>query len=205
MFSTCPECGHAATFSPQSTTQDPSKPSRLSAYEDEIRQLRAECARLQREKEQWTADTISPPRPISKDSKMISPPHASVLAPAQRPQSVSRLSSLASMIPGRRRVESREGNQSDPALPPLPPPLPPALAMITSVGSASTPNLISPISSERFDSASPPPFAIDPGTKTQALALANLQASLEAEREMRHKAEANLSQAQTELEESTLR
>lgn len=191
----CPECGHNFQFSPaneaQARIQDleaqvrllNSKASsyidRLADYEDEIRQLQVQCARLQNEKEsvsklaEVSTDDVTTPVVPEKDIKV-------------NRQSMSRLSSIASLLPLRRKDTSE--------MPPVPP-LTPGL-------NQSTPNLTTP-STEYMKAPSPPPFATDPGRQGQSLTLVGLQSSLETERTLRQKAESSLLESQNELEELT--
>lgn len=193
--SQCPECGHNFQFSPvneaQARIQDletqvrllNSKASsyidRLADYEDEIRQLQVQCARLQNEKEsisklaEVSTDDVTTPVVPEKDIKV-------------NRQSMSRLSSIASLLPLRRKDTSE--------MPPVPP-LTPGL-------NQSTPNLTTP-STEYMKAPSPPPFATDPGRQGQSLTLVGLQSSLETERTLRQKAESSLLESQNELEELT--
>lgn len=146
---------------------------RLADYEDEVKSLRA---RLQQENQ------ISPPL---------------VQTPSFDPkQSASRLSSLSAFLPGRKRDVSHAAKSSDPKDGLVPPS--PGFAL---AGNLSMPNLATP--TEASYNPSPPTFANDPGGHPKTLTLVSLQSSLEAERELRQKAESSLTQAQTELEELT--
>ena len=192
MSTNCPECGH--TFqSPEAqeaqfrikdletqvrllNSKASSYIDRLADYEDEIRVLQVQCAKLQKEKEHvLTSEDVTPPVP-EKDALSVR---------AANRQSLSRLSGLTSYLPGRRK---------DAEVPPMPP-------LNTSLNQSS-PNLATP-STEYMKAPSPPPFATDPARQGTSLTLVGLQSSLETERNLRQQAESSLAQSQTELEELT--
>lgn len=205
MSSHCPKCGHSFDSTDANEVQARiadletevrllnSKASsyveRLADYEDEIRSLQAECTRLQKEKDSAVATNLKekagrskgdmpPPPPPEKESATQAPPNR---------QSLSRLNSLTSYLPLRRKDTASD-------LPPVPP-------LNTSLNQ-STPNLSTP-TSEYMRASSPPPFATDPGRQGQSLTLVGLQSSLETERNLRQQAENTLAQSQNELEELT--
>lgn len=203
MSTHCPECGHIVESTEAAEAQARisdletqvtllnskalSYIDRLADYEDEIRALQAQCARIRGEKEQNTSTTpISASADKSKEDLSLPPPPPDKEKQVQRRQSISRLSSFTSYWPGRRK------DISD--LPPMPP--------LTPGMNQSTPNLATP-TAEYMKSPSPPPFATDPGRQGQSLTLISLQTSLETERNLRQQAETNLAQSQTELEELT--
>jgi len=200
MPSHCPECGH--TFQPsdaneaQSRTADletqvrllNSKASsyldKLADYESEVQSLRAQCAKLQKERQESISVAPLQTSPVAKGDAPVLPQKDNVPQRQINRQSLSRLSSLSSYLPGRRKDD----------LPPVPP--------LNTGMNQSTPNLSTP-TTEYMKAGSPPPFATDPGRQGQSLTLIGLQTSLEAERNLRQQAETNLAQSQTELEELT--
>lgn len=201
MTSHCPECGHTFQSSnaneAQSRTADletqvrllNSKAStyldKLADYEHEVQLLRAQCARLQKEKQESISVAPLQTSPARKESPAPALPEKDSVPQRQiNRQSLSRLSSLSSYLPGRRKD----------GLPPVPP--------LNTGMNQSTPNLTTP-TTEYMKAPSPPPFATDPGRQGQSLTLVGLQTSLETERNLRQQAETNLAQSQTELEELT--
>lgn len=205
MPSHCTQCGHNFQSSDadeaQSRTADletqirqlNSKAStyldRLADYEHEVQSLRAQCARLQKERQENISVAPLQTSPVVKEDASLPQapalPEKDNVPPRQmNRQSLSRLSSLSSYLPGRRKDD----------LPPVPP--------LNTGMNQSTPNLATP-TIEYMKTGSPPPFATDPGRQGQSLTLVSLQTSLEAERNLRQKAETNLAQSQNELEELT--
>lgn len=164
---------------------------KLTDYEEEIKSLREQCAKLQEEKDNdvplglLQAQAQSQPQSRSGEKEqnresLPPPPPEKDSVPERNTnrQSMSRLSNLTSYLPGRRK--DPEG------VPPLPP--------ITPAYSQSTPNLQTP-ATDYFASPSP--------RQTQSLTLIGLQTKLENERQLREEAEKNLTDAQSELEELT--
>lgn len=206
MTTHCPDCGHNFTNNQAAEAQARiadletqvrllnSKASsyidRLADYEDEIRSLQAQCRGLQKGRQDSTTTPISASAEQSRDDLPLSPPSVHEKdAVAQRQvnrQSLSRLASLSSYLPLRRK------DTSD--LPPVPP--------LSTSFNQSSPNLATP-TAELTRASSPPPFATDPARQGQSLTLIGLQTSLETERNLRQQAETNLAQSQTELEELT--
>jgi len=203
---TCSSCGHTL----HSSSQDPTEAQyriqdletqvrllnskaataidKLADYEDEIRNLRTQCSKLQKERDSSISAAQSsaasptnglPPAPLDKNDVNRDIPNR---------QSVSRLASLTSILTSRKH--------GTPAVPHL------NVGIANAAAAQSTPNLSTPIQ-EYMKAPSPPPFATDPGRKAQSLTLMGLQATLDAEREMRLKAESSLQNAQSELEELT--
>lgn len=219
MTTSCPECGNhfhsedayeAQTRISDLETQVQLLNSRASTYvdklgdyEEEIRSLRAQCARLQEERDndiplgllqaQAQAQAQSRTHPQSGQEErdqqnresLPPPPLPEKEALPDRPvnrQSMSRLSQLTNYLPGRRKDSTPE------TVPPMPP--------ITPAYSQSTPNLQTPTPvSDYFASPSP--------RQTQSLTLIGLRTKLETERQLREEAEKNLTDAQSELEELT--
>lgn len=175
---------------------------KLADYEDEIRSLRTQCARLRKERE--TNISVAPwqshskEKDAQKEQNRESPPPPPL--PEKDPvvnrtitngQSMSRLSNLASYFPGRRK-------DTDDA-PPVP--------TVTPGFNPSTPYLQTPGAEFQSSPPSQSPFTKDPGSRSPAqppsLALIGLQTKLETERQLRQEAENNLTNAQSELEELT--
>jgi septal ring factor EnvC (AmiA/AmiB activator) len=202
MTSTCPECGH--TFHSSDATEAQariadletqvrllnSKASsyldKLADYEDEVQSLRAQCAELQKERKESISVAPLQTSPAPKEDVSLPPPIPEKDNVAQRQiqrQSLSRLSSLTSYLPGRRKDEA----------PPMPPP--------NTTLNQSPPNLTT--TTAEYMKSQSPPRATDPGRQGQPLTLIGLQTSLETERNLRQQAETNLAQSQTELEELT--
>lgn len=210
----CPSCGHVfslpsveqSAFEAQSRIEDlqtqvrllnskaAAAVDKLADYEDEIRSLRAQYAKLQKERE--TNISVAPLSPKDRSAApLLLPPQESATDSNGNRQSLSRLSSFGSLWSGRKRGSLPEN--SVPAVPSLNVGLGLHVA-----GNQSTPNLTTSVQ-EYLKNPSPPPFATDPGQKSQSLTLVGLQTTLETEREMRLRAESSLTQAQSELEELT--
>lgn len=204
MSTHCPDCGHSFNISHATEAQSRiadletqvrllnSKASsyldRLGDYEDEVQSLRAQCAKLQKEREGSISVAPLQTSPVSKENASLPPPPPipekdTVPQGQVNRQSLSRLSSFTSYLPGRRKEEA------------------PTVPLNTGLHQ-STPNLGTP-TTEYLKASSPPPFATDPGRQGQSLTLVGLQTSLETERSLRQQAETNLAQSQTELEELT--
>lgn len=205
MATHCPECGHNFQTNEAAEAQARiadletqvrllnSKASsyidRLADYEDEIRSLQAQCRGLQKERQDSVNTPISASAEQSRDDVSLPPPPLPEKDFAQRqanPQSLSRLASLSSYLPLRRRDTSDH---------------PPVPRLSTNLNESS-PNLATP-TAELTRASSPPPFATDPARQGQSLTLVGLQTSLETERNLRQQAETNLAQSQSELEELT--
>lgn len=160
---------------------------RLADYEDEVRSLRTSYTRLQQQT-QAQPQTPSP-------SLLPEQPPSSSLSPlaVSPPRNASRLASLSALFPGRKR---------DTAILQQPPNTP-ASALFPPQGHQGTPTL-APARSNTTDSFP----SLDPSANlneagTSSLTLHSLQTSLETERTLRLRAESNLTQTQTELEELT--
>lgn len=205
MSSHCPECGHTFNSSNANEAQSRiadletqvrllnSKASsyidRLNDYEDEVHSLRTQCSRLQKEKQESISVAPLQTSPVTKEDALLPPPppppeKENVAHRQINRQSLSRLSSFSSYLPGRWKDDA----------PPMPP--------LNTGMNQSTPNLSTP-TAEYLKTASSPPIATDPGRQGQSLTLIGLQTSLETERNLRQQAETNLAQSQTELEELT--
>ncbi|KAK5938551.1 hypothetical protein PMZ80_009522 [Knufia obscura] len=197
MSSHCPECGHTFHSSDANEAQTRitdletqvrllnSKASsyldRLADYEDEVQSLRAQCAKLQKEREGSISVAPLQPSPVTREDV---PEKDNFAQKQMNRQSLSRLSSLTSYLPGRKKDDT----------PPVPP--------LNTGLNQSAPNISTP-TTEYMKAHSPPPFATDPGRQGQSLTLIGLQTSLETERNLRQQAETSLAQSQTELEELT--
>ncbi|KAF7510436.1 hypothetical protein GJ744_006715 [Endocarpon pusillum] len=154
---------------------------KLADYEDELNLLRSN-AQIQRPSTSSSSGIVSPP--LENGHRIPSQTQSS--PPTQGP---SRLSSLSSLLPGR-RTPAGPSPQPTPGL--LPPPfqshLAPTLTNNTSTHSLPTvlPN----------NTTQQPPGSPDPATETLAV-------MLQAEKKARLAAESSLSQAHNELEELT--
>ena len=202
MSSHCPECGH--TFhSPDATDAQSriadletqvrllnSKASsyldRAADYEDEVQSLRAQCSKLQKDRdESISVAPLQTPLTTKEDTPLPPLPDKDGVPQRQmNRQSLSRLSSLTSYLPGRRRDDA----------PPVPP-------LDTGVNQSSPVLTAQP--TEHMKAPPPQPFSTGPARQGQSLTLIGLQTKLETERTLRQQAETNLAQSQTELEELT--
>ncbi len=151
---------------------------KLADYEDEIRYLREASSRSQQSGQVGGLGSS----PLEGPGPAVAP---STQLPHQQHQQQSRLASLSSFLPGRRK-EVHAGH----------PPLTPATSIFSQNNTTYS------------NSLSPPktPFA-GPNYNTPdgdpGLSLSSLQSSLEEERTLRLRAESSLSQTQTELEDLT--
>ena len=171
-------------------TKGASAADKLADYEDEIRYLRDAYARSQQQVQgqgQGQVTGLTSP-PLEGPGPAIAP-----VQPAQQ-QQLSRLASLSSFLPGRRK----EVNQTHR-------PTTPATGTLSQNNSGHSNNTLSPPKT---------PFSLDSTANNSAptlqptppgsqITLSSLQASLEEERTLRMRAESSLSQTQTELEELT--
>jgi chromosome segregation ATPase len=159
---------------------------RLADYEDEIRAWRAEKqAREAREAQQAQNNTEYPPQmqgSYNNPSGVATGANASQASPPPAQYQQSRLSSLRSLLGGGGGNNTQRRNPSDSAMDFMPNPSYPLSA-------SNTPP--------------PPNTAQQPGFNQHPDPFHTLQSTLASERELRLKAETNLTQTQMELEELT--
>lgn len=177
---------------------------KLADYEDEVRSLRSAHTQLQHQlqdaqsssskQQQLQLLSPNPTPPASGDQPLTSPTitPTTTAAPTTTspPRNTSRLASLSSFLPGRKRDTA--------ILPNIQQPTTPSVALFSQRPSSSPspghppqiPGLADPISTTESN----------PPSNTQ---LSTLQANLETERALRLRAESNLNQTQSELEELT--
>jgi hypothetical protein len=164
---------------------------KLADYEDEIRCLKEAYARAQQQQGQVGTPPLEGPGPVLAHL-------ASGQTTLQPQQQQSRLASLSSFLPGRRKEVGTVGGHQ-------PSPLTPATGTFPQQTPTYNSNTLSPPKTPFFSigggsNHSAPTIA----SETQSTAtLVSLQSSLEEERTLRLRAESSLSQTQTELEELT--
>lgn len=199
--SSCPSCGYhfPASFDPNVeaaeahhrildleaqvrllNTKAASAVDKLADYEDEIRYLRETYARTQQQGQ--SPNVNSPPREGPGSTRVPS----AAQGQQQPPPQLSRLASLSALLPGRRK-ESNSG-----------------LPVTPSTGSFSQSGVVLSPPKTPFNGAGyPAPTLQSTQSESQIMTFSSLQSSLEEERTLRLRAESNLSQTQTELEELT--
>ncbi|KIW21213.1 hypothetical protein PV08_01793 [Exophiala spinifera] len=198
--SSCPSCGYHLPR-PAGLSNDPAEAHRrildleaqvrllnakaaaavdkLADYEDEIRYLRDAYGQSQQQQQQGQVGSppAEGPGPAlsgqQKQQQQQQPP----------PQQLSRLASLSALFPGRRK-ESNSGQ-----------PLTPNTATFPQNNVTYTNSALSPPKT--------PHLLQTAQSDSQVLTLSSLQSSLDEERSLRQRAETNLSNAQSELEELT--
>ncbi len=156
---------------------------KLADYEDEIRYLSEAYARSQ---QQGRGNGLNSP-PLEGPG----PAMAGSQQQPQPPHQLSRLASLSALLPGRRK-ESNSGQ-----------PVTPSTATFPQNTAAYTNNTLSPPKTPYSGNSRPAPTLQATQSDTQIITLSSLQSSLEEERTLRQRAETNLSNAQSELEELT--
>lgn len=165
---------------------------KLADYEDEIRYLRDAYNRSQQQQGQLAGVNVPS---IEGPGPAITPAAPGpTLLPAQPPQQ-SRLPSLSSFLPGRRKDVSPGGQQQQNPLTPA---------------SGTFPQNNTPYNSNTLSPPKTPFFSLGggyhqstPSEASSTVTLVSLQSSLEEERTLRLRAESNLTQTQTEIEELT--
>lgn len=165
-------------------TKAASAVDKLADYEDEIRFLRDAYAKSQQQGQVGGAPSL----PLEGPGPALTPPTQA----QQPPQQLSRLASLSSFLPGRRK-EVGQG----------PLPVTPATATFPQNNGAFSHNTLSPPKTPFSNVSNNPPPLHSTQSDSQVLTLSSLQSSLEEERTLRLRAETSLSQTQTELEELT--
>ncbi|KAJ9602770.1 hypothetical protein H2200_012550 [Cladophialophora chaetospira] len=166
---------------------------KLADYEDEIRDLRDAYNRSQHQQGQGQTGQT---RPSFEGPGPAIRPVTPGQTPPQAQQQQSRLASLSAFLPGRRKeVNTAPGQHL---------PLTPATGTFPQNNAAYNSNTLSPPKTPFFNigggsNHSSPAL---PGAES-TVTLMSLQSSLEEERNLRHRAETDLSQTQTELEELT--
>ncbi|KIW64301.1 hypothetical protein PV04_09246 [Phialophora macrospora] len=213
----CPQCGyHIAPLSDPSTeaaeatrrirdleaqvrllnSKAAAAVDKLADYEDEIRYLRDAYGRSQQQQAlgQGQGQAAVPSRPSLEGPGPAIAPTTSGHTPQAQQQQQSRLASLSAFLPGRKR-DGNSGGQ---------PPLTPATGTFPQNTVAYNSNTLSPPKTPFFNigggtNHSDPVLSATDST----VSLVSLQSSLEKERTLRLRAESDLSQTQTELEELT--
>jgi hypothetical protein len=165
---------------------------KLADYEDEIKYLRDHYARTQQQQQTQHGQAVLPA--VEEPGPGVV---QSAVGPARlnAPQHQSRLPSLSSFLPGRKKEIAVAGG----------PPLTPASGSFPQNTGAYNSNTLSPPKTPFFN------IGIGSNNSAQTLhagaestvTLTSLQSSLEEERTLRMRAETNLTQAQTELEDLT--
>jgi hypothetical protein len=167
---------------------------KLADYEDEIRYLRDAYGRSQQQQGQGQGQAAVLSRPSLEGPGPAIAPTTAGQTPQAQQQQQSRLASLSAFLPGRKR-DGNSGGQ---------PPLTPATGTFPQNTAAYNSNTLSPPKTPFFNIGGGSNHS-DPGLPaTESTAnLVSLQSSLEKERTLRLRAESDLSQTQTELEELT--
>ncbi|EXJ55739.1 hypothetical protein A1O7_08669 [Cladophialophora yegresii CBS 114405] len=212
----CPQCGyHIAAVSDNSTeaaeatrrirdleaqvrllnTKAAAAVDKLADYEDEIRVLRDAYGQSQQQHGQGQAQGQEQAAVLTRPSLEGPGPAVPPTTPGQNPpqaqqqlQQQSRLANLSAFLPGRKRDRSSAGQ----------PPLTPATGTFPQHTTLSPPK--TPFFNIGGGSNHSEPTLSAPESTAN---LVTLQSSLEKERTLRLRAESNLSQTQTELEELT--
>jgi hypothetical protein len=166
---------------------------KLADYEDEIRYLREAYARTAENLAQSTGPNSGQSSRLSSGT-LEGPGPAFAPGTSSAPQQLSRLASLSSFLPGRKRDISANA------------PVTPRTGMFSqnNVAYGQNTSTLSPPKTPFFNigggsNLSAPALPSQP----DAVTLTSLQSSLEEERTLRLRAESNLTQTQTELEELT--
>ncbi|OCT44972.1 hypothetical protein CLCR_06163 [Cladophialophora carrionii] len=172
---------------------------KLADYEDEIRVLRDAYGQSQQQQRQAQGQGQEQTAVLSRPSlegpgPAIAPTTPGPNLPQGQQQQQSRLASLSAFLPGRRRDGSSAGQ----------PPLTPATGTFPQNTAAYNSSTLSPPKTPFFNigggsNHSEPTLSAPESTVT----VVSLQSSLEQERNLRLRAESDLSQTQTELEELT--
>ena len=154
---------------------------RLADYEDEISSLKEAYARSQQQQGQVTSPPLEGPGPVIAHQASSQQTHP-------QPPQLSRLASLSSFLPGRRQS-----------------PMTPASGTFPQNFAAYNSNTLSPPKTpfSGLGSGSNQSVPNLPSELQSNATLVSLQSSLEAERNLRLRAESTLTQTQTELEELT--
>ncbi|KAK5199936.1 hypothetical protein LTR92_000477 [Exophiala xenobiotica] len=165
---------------------------KLADYEDEIRYLREAYARSQ---QQGRGNGPNSP-PLEGPGPAMAGRQQQQQQPQPQPQpphQLSRLASLSALLPGRRK-ESNSGQGQ---------PVTPSAATFPQNATAYNNNTLSPPKTPYSGIRSAAPTLQATQSDTQIITLSSLQSSLEEERTLRQRAETNLYNAQSELEELT--
>lgn len=197
--SSCPSCGYHLPF-PSNPSAEATEAQRrildleaqvkllnskaaaavdkLADYEDEIQSLRKAHTRSQ----PHTQVTVLSGQPLEGPGPAVVPTGHGLHAQ-------SRLASLSALLPGRRK-------ESNPSNPPVTPTFPPNNAAYSN-------NTLSPPKTPFSSLGRSAPTLQSTQSDSRLVTMSSLQTSLEEERTLRIRAESDLSQAQTELEDLT--
>ncbi|KIW39296.1 uncharacterized protein PV06_09081 [Exophiala oligosperma] len=206
--SSCPSCGYHFPPPPTGLSNDPAEAHRrildleaqvrllnakatsavdkLADYEDEIRYLRETAYARSQQQQQVGSPPMEGPGPALGGQQQQQ---------QQPPQQLSRLASLSALFPGRRK-ESNSGQPMTPNTGTFP-------QNNTNNNVAYTNNALSPPKTPYSGANQPMPTLQTAQSDSQVITLSSLQSSLDEERSLRQRAETNLSNAQSELEELT--
>ena len=210
----CPQCGYHLPPLPEPSTEAAEATRRirdleaqvrllnskaaaavdkLADYEDEIRDLRDTYTRSQQQQGHGQAGQT---RPSFEGPGPAITPVSAGQTPPQAQQQQSRLASFSAFLPGRKKEANTALGQQLP--------LTPATGTFPQNNAAYNSNTLSPPKTPFFNigggyNNSAPAL---PGAES-TVTLMSLQSSLEQERNLRHRAETDLSQTQTELEDLT--